>query len=175
MIAPPVKLGGVSVADLVGPTGVAVGLDPELNAPPVESVLLDRGAGDPVEPLPMPVPRAAEDAAVELLPVLRVTEDKVLEEQEGNVHVVVDRTVEVKVMKSLLELDMTEEVEAGLDNTDEAEVKLDKTEELELEAAVEVERNVDEAEVLVAMLLEGVAVGVQSGRVKVPLAFPELP
>lgn len=44
---------------MVGPTGVAVGVDPALDTPPtppVETVPFDGGAGDPVEPEPLPVP-----------------------------------------------------------------------------------------------------------------------
>lgn len=59
--APPVVRTGVVVA--VGPTGVAVALDPALDAPPappVETVPLDEGAGDPV-----PVARMAEDGVLD--------------------------------------------------------------------------------------------------------------
>jgi len=47
---------------VVGPTGVAVALDPPLDTPPsVESVLFEGGTGDPVEPLEPPVASMMED------------------------------------------------------------------------------------------------------------------
>lgn len=104
-IAAPVKVGEVADADLVGPTGVAVGEDPALEAPPappVESVPFDGGAGDPVEPLPMPVPK--------------VTEERVLDGQYVVVYVkvcVVEPIVEIVVTVAvvLLETLVPESVE----------------------------------------------------------------
>jgi len=62
---------------------VAVAVDPAdvvPPAPPVDRVLLDGDAGDPVEPLPMPVFKRVEDTT-ELLAELITTEDRVLEGQ----------------------------------------------------------------------------------------------
>jgi hypothetical protein len=63
---------------VVGPTGLAVGL-----APPVATVPLDRGAGDPVEPLEPPVARMMEDDLLDEgvedsddEPVARMTEEE---------------------------------------------------------------------------------------------------
>lgn len=90
-------------AVVVGPTGVAVGVDPALDeppAPPVECVPLDGGAGEPVEPLPVPVDKMTEDRLLEGLYVVAYVEV-----------VIVEPMLEIVVTVAVvLELDKVEEV-----------------------------------------------------------------
>jgi len=153
-----VKLGELADADLVGPTGVAVGVDPALDtppAPPVEIVPFDGGAGDPVEPEPLPV----------LVP--EIIEERVLEGQYVVVY------VEVVIVEPILEIVVTVAVvllEVPVPDTDEAVelnglvVVIDWDVEYAVLMLVEVPEAEDEDEI-----------AVQFGRVNVPLKLPDPP
>jgi hypothetical protein len=149
-----------------------VGVDPALDAPPgppVESVPFDGGAGDPVEPLPMPVPK--------------VTEARVLDGQYVVVYVkvwVVEPILEIVVMVAvvLLETPVPDSEDVVELNGSVVVVYWEAEDVVELnDSVVVVYWEAEDAELVDVLEADDddEEIGVQSGRVKVPLKLPDAP